>query len=170
MDMEEKDPEEGIPTSPIEELINRVNDPDNVLSSTEKSGIRGLTHSVDNVVKASLINLLMGRFSNISLYDKASNEVLKMLTSRADTMDNNELLNFLNILTRTNSLEAKNLMDVFKKDNTDMKTLLKEMEKITKNSTTINITAEKVEAKVELSPDKKERVIKMFQKLSRKDE
>ena len=166
-------PDNGL--SPIMEVVGKIKDPENTLSTEEKNKVKNLTGDVGNAVKASLIQLLMGQFSKIDKYDAAIKTVMTELGRKIPLMDSDELVALLSVLTKTSTNESKNVMEVFKKQGDDFKTLISELQKMSKDGDVINaedIDENSIRAKpiIDLSPEKKDKVLRLVQKLSKKNE
>jgi hypothetical protein len=156
------------------ELLEMFKDPNNQLTPDQKMSIKNISGNVENAVKASIINLLMGQFSKISVYDAAIGQVIQILATRAAGMDTEELISFLGVLSKVNASESKTVLELFKKQDNDFGKLMKELQKLTKSNPSsdddmdsfLNKREEKV---IELSPEKREKVLKYLNDVTRTD-
>jgi len=153
--------------NPFQEIVEKLQDPDNMLSTQQRDQVRNLTGSVDNFVKASLINLLMGQFTKISAYESAIQQIVQELSRKAPSMDTDELIAFLTTLAKVNASETKTTLDLFKKNDNDVKQFIKEIQKITKErpagrDDTEDIIDDSTVESIELTPEKKEKAMRLL--------
>lgn len=151
---------------PFEELVEKLN-PDHALTVPERNQVRNMGSNVNNVVKSSLINLLMGQFSKISAYEAAIGNIITKLAEKTNEMDTDELISLLHVLTKVNASETKNVMDLFKKNDSDVQNIIKELQKLAKEKPSMREDTEDIIEQTEvkqsvLSPQKQEKLIRLF--------
>ena len=158
----------------FELLMTRLKDPESLLTPEEKNKLRSLSSNAESSIKASLVNLLMNQFTKVSVYDKAMAEVIKLLIDRSQTMEDDDLLTFLSVLTKTSSVESKNIMDLFKKNDNDLKHFLNEIKKLQRSSSGIDDVDEIIDSNDEekktlsrMDPEKKEKLIQLINKMKK---
>ena len=157
--------------SPIMNIVDMIEDPGNSLTLEQKTTVRELTGDVSNTIKVSLINLLMDRFNRVATYDGAIQQVLTLVLAKASILEPDELLSLLAVLTKTSAVEAKSLMDVFKKNGDDVGEILKEIQKLNKGSKDSKPgerDVDNTQAIIELSPEKADKVARLLEKLQSK--
>jgi hypothetical protein len=154
--------------------MEKLQNPGNNLTPEERKRVRELTANTENTLKASLVNLLMGQFSKIAVYDTAIQTAIQMLTERARTMSDEDLIAFCGALAKVNASESKNVLDLFKKHDSDLKTFLKELQKVNQQKPiyeegdvdeVLATTKDGRATIARLSPEKKEKFLKLFGKL-----
>lgn len=161
--------------TPIMEIVEKLDNPDNLLSDEEKNKIKNLTGDVGSAVKTSLISLMMGQFTKIAAYDNAVNKVLKTLTERIEMMEPDELITFLGVLTKTSASESKTVLELFKKQGDDFKSIVEQLQKISiTKEKVINEKGEEVSEElkpiINLSQSKKDKVLRLMERLSKSED
>ena len=161
--------------SPMEDIIEKLKNPDNMLTEAQRNNIKNLTGNVENVVKASLINLLMGQFTKITAYESAIGEIVKRLADVSKQMDTDELISLLSVLTKATAVESKSVLDLFKKNDNNVGRLLKEVQKITKITPSMRDDSDEIinneEANMnKLSLEKKEKLLQMLENMKENKE
>ena len=92
-------------------------------------------------------------------------------------MADDDLIAFMSVLAKVSSVESKNIMDLFKKHDTDLKQFLREVKKLNEKKpgfdenteNTIDYSDQDAELD-KLSPEKKEKLVKLIDKLNNKNE
>lgn len=161
--------------TPIMEIVEKLDNPDNLLSDEERNKIKSLTGDVGSAVKTSLISLMMGQFTKIAAYDNAVNKILKTLTERIEMMEPEELITFLGVLTKTSASESKTVLELFKKQGDDFKAIVDQLQKISiTKEKVINEEGEEVSEElkpiINLSQNKKDKVLRLMERLGKSDE
>lgn len=154
----------------FEDILGKLNNPQNSLTVEDRKKIKQTTGNIENNIKTSLVNLLMGQFSKVAVYDTAIGSVIEKLSQRAQHMDTEELIAFLSVLTKVNASETKNVLDLFKKNDTDVKQFIQEIQKISKTSAVLQEEEDmKDSVKISLTPEKKERILQLMDKMTEKE-
>ena len=157
--------------SPIIEVIEKIKDPNNILSEEDKDRVKKLTGDVGSAVKTSLIDLMLGQFSKVAIYDGAIQQIMKKLITKMDIMDPEELIQFLGVLAKTSTTESKNVMDMFRKQGDDFKALIEQIEHNNQKSIVVETKDESnvdgtTKTIINMSPDKKSKLLRLINKVS----
>lgn len=156
---------------PILEIVNKLNDPTNSLTDEEKNQVRLLTGNVSSAVKTSLIQLLMGQFSQVNRYNEAINNIMKSLNTKMVGMETDELIALLSVLTKTSEKSAKSVMEMFKKQGDDVKGLIEGLEKMAKKGSIVDgddLDSPKIRERkiLPLSDEKKDKLLRVVKKFT----
>jgi len=167
---EVEDREDILPQpSPIMEITTQLQNPENVLTASDKENLKFLANS-ENAVKISLVNLFMDQFKTVKNYDETINKLVDHLGNKMTALEPYELINLLGVLSKSRSTEAKNIMDIFKKQGDDIKIIFKETQKISRNKMNQDNSEEETETKednplMNMSPEKRDKLLRVINKL-----
>jgi hypothetical protein len=140
-----------------------------VITPDERSNVRKRDRNVENTVKESLVQLIIGGFNKVSAYDSVISEIVKQLSQRALQMDTNELLGFLAVLSKASSADSKTMLEMFRRSDSDLKRYISELQKIVgvdDNIVDATINQPKEDpVQIDLSPEKKEKVLRLLERM-----
>lgn len=114
--------------SAYQQVAARVLDPGNQVTPEERQEARALTGASDGSIKKSLVSLIAGNFSKIESYDQATQTAIRAAMARLGGMEPAELIMLISTLTKASASEAKNLMELFKKNDGEVKKIILEVQ------------------------------------------
>jgi len=158
---------EEIPNPAFVEIMGKLENSN--ITPAERSNARKVDRNVENSVKESLVQLILGGFNKVAAYDTVISEIVRQLSQRALQMDTNELLGFLAVLSKASSADSKTMLEMFRRSDSDLKRYISELQKIVgvEDSiveATMNSPNEDL-VQIDLSPEKKEKVLRLLERM-----
>jgi len=161
-------PVQEVVDNPMMNITSELTNPGNYLTTDEKDKIKSLSN-IENSVKVGLVNLFMDQFGKVKSYDIAIDKLVTTLMDKVPFLEPDELTNLLSVLTKTRSIEAKSILDAFKKQGDDIKVIIKEVSKEKKGKGASEEEEEDARSKnpiMNMSPEKRDKLLRVLNKIS----